>query len=445
MKNKELYQRTFSQLHSSAEIKWEAYETMKYTRRRPAKGLLLLAAVVAVLAALTTAAVATDFFHLRDLLLPQRQESALPSAPDSADIIGLSGYLGTPESLALTEWQDFLAGYDVSAAANAADQNPQPLDDRYSLYQAYNREMADKLDEITAKYGLKLHTQMIDAYQHPEAMEGIWEALGDNRVYGAYLYEDGTLHYDGEYDLSGRRTVDYQFMRTVKGTFNEVILAIGDVRQYQEWSYTTAGGQMVQLALSPSKGLLIAELEDSFVTVNVLPDSAGSLSEADLEELADSFDFARLTPALPPRVEEKPFGSDSPSPEEDPLYMAASIETSAAQAFYCEFTQAIQEGRRSDAAELICWPAVVTTAEGSFTVGTAEDLLPYYDEIFTASLLESIEINQYDETRADLFAGDGMVGGAGGAIWFALVEDGRIAVLTVQNGEGWGIRSSGGE
>ena len=65
-----------------------------------------------------------------------------------------------------------------------------------------------------------------------------------------------------------------------------------------------------------------------------------------------------------------------------------------------------------------------------------EDFLPYYDDIFTEGLLEAIHENQYDRERADLICHDGMVGAAGGAIWFAQLEDGEIAVLTVQNPEG---------
>ena len=36
-----------------------------------------------------------------------------------------------------------------------------------------------------------------------------------------------------------------------------------------------------------------------------------------------------------------------------------------------------------------------------------------------------------------------MIGGAGGAIWFTLLEDGRMAVLTVQNPEGNSIHFDG--
>ena len=86
---------------------------------------------------------------------------------------------------------------------------------------------------------------------------------------------------------------------------------------------------------------------------------------------------------------------------------------------------------------------MVYTQEGSVLVENGEDFLPYYEDIFTDSLLEDIHENQYDRERADLIAHDGMIGCAGGAIWFALLEDGRMAVLTVQNPEGKGIRYDG--
>jgi hypothetical protein len=75
-------------------------------------------------------------------------------------------------------------------------------------------------------------------------------------------------------------------------------------------------------------------------------------------------------------------------------------------------------------------------------IETAEDFLPYYDEIFTDSLLEQIYLNQYTEDRADLIEKDGMIGGANGAIWFVETEDG-FTVVTVQNAEGWSLRYNG--
>lgn len=455
---RELYQQTFSQVHSSTVIRWEDMEAMK-PKKRISKNLIMLAAVIALLAVLSTVAVAVDLFGLRSLLLPQKQEVTMPVDPETGkqevqtvDFISLSGYQNLPEGLATAEWQSFLNGYDVTGAAQAADKNPGQMDEKYALYQVYNQEMAGKLDEIVEKYDLKLHTAFIDVYEHPEAMEGIWEALGDNRAYSAYMYEDGTFQFDGEYDLPDYGTVDYQFRRAVRGTFNEVVLNVGDISQYKEWTYKTACGQMVTLALSPSKALVLADLGDSFVTVNVLAGtetalddifSSGPFSAENLEALADSFDFKLLTPAVPPKAEAAVPEPDWTSPAEDMFYASTAIQEEVAQNFYCEFVRAIEEDRREDVAELIAWPRLVTVPDGTFTIETAEDFLPYYDDIFSEELLNTIHENQYDKSRADLFTSSGMVGDGGGTIWFALIEDGCIKVLTVQNPEGWSVRYDG--
>ena len=63
----------------------------------------------------------------------------------------------------------------------------------------------------------------------------------------------------------------------------------------------------------------------------------------------------------------------------------------------------------------------------------------------TEPLLQAIHENQYDENRSDLFAANGMVGAAGGAIWFAQMEDGTLAVMTVQSPEGWAVRPARAE
>jgi len=75
-------------------------------------------------------------------------------------------------------------------------------------------------------------------------------------------------------------------------------------------------------------------------------------------------------------------------------------------------------------------------------VASADEFLPYYDDIFTDGLWESINQNQYTMERADLITNDGMIGAAGGAIWFAPLEDGLV-IFTIQNDEGGSIRQAG--
>lgn len=316
MKNREFYQQTFSQIHSSVDIRWEDMESMRH-KKRYLKKVMTAAAVICLLAALSTAALARDFLGLRSWLMPARQEVQMPVDPETGerevrevDMISLAGYDDTPESRAVAEWQEFLSGYDSDGAIlDAIGNSPTGLEERYGLYLVYTREMADKLDEIVEKYSLKLHTRIIDVYEHPEAFDSCGDFLGDNRAYSAYMYEDGTFKFDGDIDLPDYGILSYQFMRCVRGSFTDVLLNITDVEQYREWTYSTKSGLPVTLALGPGKALILADLGDSFVSVNVLAGteseddglfSSGPFLKQNLESLADSFDFSALTPVVRP-------------------------------------------------------------------------------------------------------------------------------------------------
>lgn len=289
--------------------------------------------------ALPVAAIAANWFGLRDLLLPSKPGEAtgtggnktqtgedigagmeietgqaLPgqngddvSGTDNRGVISLAGYQGSPEWQALAEWKEFLEGYDRDDVLQQATGNR--LDAsfaRYSYYKVHSREMADKMDELVGKYNLKLHSASYDLQKYPELLESCGGFLGQGHGYGGYMYEDGTFQMEGSIELSTGMT-DFQLLRSVRGSFHDSMLDIGDVSDYQEWHYKAACGVTVTLALGPDKALVLADLEDCFVTVSVysifMPVPAGAnegVTQADLEELADSLDFAALSPVEVP-------------------------------------------------------------------------------------------------------------------------------------------------
>ena len=148
MSNRKLYQETFSQVRSSAQIRWEDFaQTRKPRRKKPVRRLWLLAAVLALLAALSIGAVAAHLLGLQDLLLPKNQPapSGQPSVQEQQ--LSLSGYINTPESQGLAEWNAFLSSYDPDGAIlNVVGNYIDPELAQYSCYLVYTREMADKLD-----------------------------------------------------------------------------------------------------------------------------------------------------------------------------------------------------------------------------------------------------------------------------------------------------------
>ena len=467
MTNKEFYQETFSQVQSSAEIRWEDIQKMKVHRRYP-KRLFTLAAAVCLLAAFSAVAYAAGWFGLRDMELTEKVTESQPDGTEvttevPTGLISLQGFGEMPEKLAVEEWQAFLAAYDNGGVLQSLGNAPSGFEANYGFYQVYTQEMADKLEEILEKYSLKKHISMVDDLYTNEALcdQVGGDFLGENRAYSTYMYEDGTFKFDGEIDLAGYGTLDYQFMRCVRGSFTDVILNIGSAEEYTEWGYVTACGSPVTLALADHKALVIVDLLDSFVTINVLAGastpksdvfSSGPFVAEDLERFADSFDFSLLTPARPadPNLPRPSLAEVLGKPSEEEFILRTGVEEAEAQAFYADFLSLLENDDRRAVAESIHYPACVTvwntsdsgTYLAEVPVASADEFLPYYDDIFTDGLWESINQNQYTMERADLITNDGMIGAAGGAIWFAPLEDGLV-IFTIQNDEGGSIRQAG--
>lgn len=456
MKNKEFYQETFEQVRPAGKIRWEEMEQRGAQRRLRGK-IAVLAAVVCLLAGISTVAAANGWFGLREL---EFQESAEVRDPDGTvteelvftGLISLQGYSDTPEYRAMEEWKAFLDSYDDGGLLEQLGNDPSGFEEEYGLYLVYSQEMADAFDRILEKYGLRKHTDMIDdLYTNEDLCVQVGgDFLGENQAYSSYMYEDGTFKFDGEIELADYGTLDYQFMRCVRGSFTDVLLSVGDLRDYREWIYETVCGVPVTLALGPFKALIVADLPDSFVTINVLageesapqPFSSGAVMEEDLERFADSFDFSILTPVQKPViVDVEPEPGEIP-PEEDLFLLHTGVREAAAQEFYTKWITFVENGEREQVLELVLYPVTVTVAEGNFTAEKAEDLLPYYDAIFTKGLLEADMVNRYTKEWADLITNDGLIGAAGGAVWMAPLEDG-IRIFTVQNAEGWSIRPVG--
>ena len=468
MSNREFYQETFSQVRGTREIRWEDYEMTR--RGKSVRWLVTLAAAVALLAALSVLAVAANFFGLRDVLLPEKGSVyvtdengvVIPGEREFKDFVSLSGWGDTPESKALAEWEAFLEDYDRDGSIIAGIGNePTGFEDRYGFYQVYTQEMADKLEEIIAKYGLKLHRWMEDVL--PETWPtAVGDFFKENVTpYSGYIYENGTFRFDGDAELGagelkGYGTIEYQFSRSVKGTFDDVVLNIGDLSDFEEWGYQTEDGTSVTLGLGArNRSLILADLGDSFVLVNVLTGregddtfSSGAIGWAELEALADSFVYSALTPAREPDLNailesntqymealQEPPIETTPAESEDPLYTRTGIRSDVARDFVLLLAERIEDGRKEEVADLLVYPAQVEVSSGTFTVNTPEEFLPYYDEIIGQNRLGLSTAMTWEPTPTESQIssnGSGLAFVADGAVWFGLVEDGVIRVFTIQ-------------
>ena len=236
---------------------------------------------------------AARWFGIGDLILP-KDEIDTP-VTGTADI-SLSGYMDSPEAQALAEWNRFLEGYDTDQAIlNQIGNEPVGrIREDWSFYGIYTHEMEEKLDEIAAKYGLKLHTEC-NVINQDELMKRVGGCFMDEEsLTWAYMYEDGYFHVEGDIKLSESETVGIQMTRCVKGTFNNVILSVDKVEKYTEWQYISDCGETVLLALAPDNALIFADFEDCFVSVNVQGGSESGMTREDLQALADTIDFSIL-------------------------------------------------------------------------------------------------------------------------------------------------------
>jgi len=286
----------------------------KQSRRRAPMKKSVLAAIIAA-AILCLAGCAYIIMKLQEISIGDYTHSVPnPENRDeliqvTSEYISLQGLQGSVEYLATKEWQDFLAGYDPDGAVVSEIGNePTGLEELGCHYQVYTREMYDKLQEIADKYGLKLHSELnvVDQEELDYRVGGSF--MRDELSRGwAYIYEDGTFQFDGE-ALLDKKVVHMQFRRSVKGTLEEPILNIGNVKEYQEVSYETHCGESVLLELGVDHSLIYADFEECFVLMNVLAGTEdsfldgdkGSITMDDLKRMADGIDFTILKNVITP-------------------------------------------------------------------------------------------------------------------------------------------------
>lgn len=288
-----------------------------------AKTGVILAAVLAGSLLVTSTVYAVYTYGLRDLhlgkenVLDLSKRDELPEEVSEkdipqkeVDIITLGGIAGSPEYSACSEWREFLAGYDTDGAMLSKIGNGFAGFGEYEfVYHCYTQDMVDKVDEICEKYELsKLQDRaVVEDYVtlcRQTNIGDICTSVDENVTWdfgSAYMYDDGTFSMDGRVSWNSSSipcVTDYQFERTMKGSFNPVTLNVGEIGEYREWDYVTGSGQVVLLANSSSKALIIVNRDTSLIVVNVLgdllSDDTFEMSDEMLEELANLFNFSAI-------------------------------------------------------------------------------------------------------------------------------------------------------
>ena len=289
-------------------------QSQRHVRRRGWRGSLLLAALLAVGMSVAAAAYGTDFFGLwsvgmrdQEIFSPvEVEEGVYVPGTEVVDEVSMQGLMDSPEGQAAREYEAFCSAYDPDGAILAeTDFFLPPLD--YEAYSCYTQEMVDELDRLCEKYDLALLGPSTGAFEDWELFDSVETGnvcrgsrdVGRHYFTWGYYYAGGSYMFEGSFvwNNADGRCADYQFNCAAKGYLSTLFLNVGDLDDYEQWEYTTADGVPLLLALGPSKGLIFADTEQSFVTVNVLGDWAMGtfdLNREDLENLAAGFDFSAV-------------------------------------------------------------------------------------------------------------------------------------------------------
>ena len=279
--------------------------TGRAQRKKPRKlgRILLIAATLTALLSVTAygvyQALLKDHFVTSQTLLDGVIED-LGGESSPRTTISLVGYQNTTEYEAYIQWEAWLAEHRAEYPMDNSSWHETP-DNYYYFYDAAYQAQADKLDEITEKYGVHLHENRAFA-----SADEIYALLGSEPFLSdgydkssGYIYNDGTFNlefikYHGDVDDLNALFV------SIKGTITNISGVIDTSDEYEEWSYQTASGPVVDLVITSRNAHIFYETESAYVHVGStrLDQTQTGVyvphTRQSLEALADSVNFAEL-------------------------------------------------------------------------------------------------------------------------------------------------------
>ena len=238
---------------------------------------------------------------------------AIEPVEKSMDIITPYGRSGDAIQQALKEWYEFQESYDPDGALLTDEPDIPDIPNQYEYtYSCYTQEMVDKVDEIAAKYNLKLLKEWIpfQRYQSDIFLEetGIRSLLRQDsgaQITGMAGMLYPPYNFSMEFNLvtenAGTLMTSYGYAR--KDYFPRAFPGGMDIDAYEQWDHTTPGGTKLLLALnSKGQGEIIAEQENAMIMISIdgnratshtnYPDASEVMTKAELESIADQFDYS---------------------------------------------------------------------------------------------------------------------------------------------------------
>lgn len=286
------------------------------TLRRP----LLIAAVIAMTLLLVGCAVVYAL-RLQDMSIGQEtytqtfddQGKYLDEPVEKTrDVLTLFGHSGDSIQKATAEWFAFLDTYDPNGDLmdNIPDHAEFPNQYEFT-YGCYTQDMIDKVDEIAAKYDLKLLEEWlpfqawqtaifyeetgIDSFLRPDSGAEISSISG-------MFYPPHNVDVDFELSLEGVRGKLWVTALYARKDYFPVDYPGGtDLSLYEQWDYTAPDGTKLLLALNKKgNGLIIAEPENAMLIYSIdgnfsrsaYPTAEEVMTKAELELAADALNYA---------------------------------------------------------------------------------------------------------------------------------------------------------
>ncbi|MCA5960931.1 hypothetical protein LC724_11675 [Blautia sp. RD014234] len=170
---------------------------------------------------------------------------------------------GSNEYKAAQEWSSYFlenmnSEEELQAIAEVSKNGlPQELE-KYSAYNALSQRTADKIDEITGKYNLKLlsEPETIEGYDEIISKVGINDFLLDKEHFiwdYARTFPEGNFNGDIIVKLEEDQP-DYRYVGGMSvnrnGVFGDLVLNMGELSDYEEWEYTNSNGDDVELMIN---------------------------------------------------------------------------------------------------------------------------------------------------------------------------------------------------
>ena len=238
---------------------------------------------------------------------------AIDPVEKSMDIITPYGRSGDAIQQALKEWYEFQESYDPDYALATNEPDIPDIPNQYEYtYSCYTQEMVDKVDEIAAKYNLKLLEGWIpfqryqsDIFLEETGIRSLLRQDSDAQITGMagmlYLPYNFSMDFELVTENAGKLMTSYGYAR--KDYFPRAFPGGMDIDAYEQWDHTTPGGTKLLLALnSKGRGEIIAEQENAMIMISIdgnrslihsrYPDASEVMTKAELESIADQFDYS---------------------------------------------------------------------------------------------------------------------------------------------------------